>query len=178
MYKPASSILSYCTPGIICTPFICNPKRCAQPVVLPRPAPTFEDLRCSNTICRGDGSGCGFMPSTPPRASRVISIPHSRMKASISWLGTDLPWLRYSAVSKPIPPAPIMATLPPTGFLSRSTSRYVSTLLCSIPSMAGVRGTIPVASSTTSNPPSFSVCAVTGVFNRTSTPSNSSCLPK
>jgi hypothetical protein len=50
-------------------------------------------------------------------------MPHSALNAagSIAPLGPD--WVRYSATSNPMPPAPMMTTVSPTGTWSRNTCR-------------------------------------------------------
>lgn len=95
---------------------------------------------------------------------------------------------KYSAQSKPMPPAPIIATRSPHFFLPDMTSSYVNTfsaqsvgkrsqwytsepptLSRSTPGMLGIRGTHPVASTSSSKSPSLSVSASTDVFNFTVT---------
>jgi|GEM_PF-7070503 len=49
------------------------------------------------------------------------------------------------ATSKPMPPAPIIATLSPTLALPCITSIQDSTLLCVMPSISGTRGRTPLA---------------------------------
>ena len=50
-------------------------------------------------------------------------MPHSTQNSAMFWLVASPGWLKYIAVSKPIPPQPMIATFSPTGALSLNTSR-------------------------------------------------------
>src|SRR5690606_15879321 len=120
MCRPCSSILSYDTPPICSTPFIFITARCTQPVVLFRPLPSDDALRCIIMTLRGDASTSGFIK--PPRVELVISTPHSFIQASRFSVVDSPSWVRYSLISKPIPPAPITATVLPSCSSLSSTS--------------------------------------------------------
>ena len=80
--------------------------RWIQPVVLPNPCPGLLALRCNMTIWRGLRDNCGPSGRKPPACWRLVSIPHSTQNSAMFWLVGSPGWLRYMAVSKPIPPLP------------------------------------------------------------------------
>ena len=121
--RPSESILRYSTPPSMFTPLYFNTVRCIQPVVLPKLRPTMPSLRCNSQISRSEGGSCGSLDNKAPRRAMLASICHSSRNKSGDKALSSPCWLRYSAVSKPMPPAPIIATRLPTGFLSRNTSK-------------------------------------------------------
>jgi hypothetical protein len=96
--------------------------RCVQPVVRPRVLPTGSVLRCSSVTLRPLEATCGTTPVTPPRGWFLKSMPHSRANTSMSVAPDGPAWVISSATSKPMPPAPMMATRWPTGLRPRITS--------------------------------------------------------
>ena len=64
----------------------------------------------------------GTTPVTPPRGWFLKSMPHSAAKTSTSMEAETPAWLTNSATSKPMPPAPMMATFFPNFTLPLMTS--------------------------------------------------------
>jgi hypothetical protein len=85
--------------------------------------PSASALRCSSVTERSDFSTCGSTPVTPPRGWFSKSMPHSRANTSMS-SAADVPTcvITSAATSKPMPPAPMMATRRPTALRPRITS--------------------------------------------------------
>ena len=100
---------------------------------LPNPDPTLDTFAAVDTTLSG---GLWFRLSTLD-ASRTVTYHTPFTHKGGDVLTVDSPLGYVSAVSNPMPPAPIMATLLPTGFLHNNS---ISTLGWSMPSISGLSG--------------------------------------